>query len=399
MNQFSRAILCLCLIVVPNFVSAASDRSLDLTVEVQTQTADANAARRELLDTAAKSAIEDFLRAEFGDEAVNAKKSVVESKVLGEFSKYVPSSRSLDFAPVPTGGFKSSVLVKLNRTDLLNRAFSVGLRRPSELEPVVLPLWLWVDETQSSVYGWWSTPEQSSNVWLQLMAQSWESSGSVYFEKQGLQLLRPQHSKFATQVPAAQRKFRLEDSDVESVANNWRAPLVMTGFVRVYPTDGQEGRYTVQVSLDVKYLKNGRIVGQIRRSFPADQGPLQIVVDRKLKEIRETLLSELAEQVGESRRKGTLQANRIQIEFLGGLQPTERELLKRHLTQKFRGIREVRERAIEARRLVFDVDIVQDIGELAKEMKEVKVGQVIAKLDDEGSERLSFKLNAVKGAQ
>jgi len=393
LKQFSSTMLLFILTLSPA-LSWADQDSLDLTMDVSTQTADAGVARRELLDLGAKKAIEEFLKSEFGDEVVQRQRALVDSRILKEFSKYVPSSKHLEFSVNLPAGFKSSVRVKLNRSDLLKRTFEVGLRRPSELEPIVLPLWIWVDEVRPSTFSWWTPAMGAESLWLGGLSGVWESTANSEFDKQGLQFLRPQYGKYSASVPEIHRKMKLGPEDIEGLSKQWKAPMSLKGYVRIKSAEAVSDRFLIEVNWTVVFNRNGREVAEIDRVFETDAGVYPGVVEKKLKEIKESLFADVAEQVGSTRRKGTLQAESMQIEFMGALTAPQRESLRNVLAQKFRGIKEVRESLIDAGRTVFDLDVVQPLEELAKEMPDLPLSQMKVILDRTEGSRFLFKVSA-----
>lgn len=389
----------LILFLIPS-LSVADQDSLDLTMDVATQTADAAMARRELLDMGAKKAIEEFLKSEFGDEVIQRQRSIVDARIVKEFSKYVPSSKHLEFSTNLPAGFKSSVQVKLNRGDLLKRSFEVGLRRPSELEPIVLPLWIWVDEVKPSTYSWWTPMIGTESLWLGGLSGVWESTASSEFEKQGLQFLRPQHGKYSSAVPEIHRKMKLGPEDIEGLSKQWKAPMSLKGYVRIRSAEAVSDRFLIDVNWTVVFNRNGREVAEIDRVFETDAGVYPGVVEKKLKEIKDTLFADVAEQVGSTRRKGTLQAESMQIEFAGALTAPQRESLRNVLGQKFRGIKEVRESFIDATKTIFDLDVIQPLDELAKEMPDLPLSQMKVTLEKTEASRFVFKVSSkTEGAQ
>lgn len=385
----------LCALLIFAGVARAEEQSLDLQVDVLTGTKDPGVARRELLDVAAKKGIEEFLKSEFGDEVFNKQRSLIESRIVKDFSKYVPSSRHVEIKELPEG-FKSTVMVKLNRRDLMKRASEIGLRRPSEMEPIVLPVWTWIDEVKGVQHSWWQPMTSTENLWWQSVALNWETSAAGAFEKQGVQFLRPQQLKFVTAVPESARKMNLGKEDIDTMAKHWRAPMALDGAVRVSAVAGKTDVYRIDLNWTVRFLRNGREVGEIVRSFETDPGSFDIVVDRKLKEIKDTIVQEIAEQVGETRQRGTLQAETVEFEINGDLSPAQKELLRAHLAAKYRGIKGVRERILAGKKTTFEVDLVQPLPDAAKELVDITLPNMNVRLDSQESAKLVFKATVRK---
>lgn len=393
-NRFANIILVLFAALMP-FAVQAQEQSLDLTVEVSTATKDHGVARRELLDAAARKGVEEFLKSEFGDDVVAKHRATVDGKILKEFSKFVPSSRHIEFRETPEG-FKSTVSVKLNRTDLIRQGFAAGLRRPMELEPIVLPLWTWIDGVKLAQSNWWLPSNAPETLWLSSMSQGWESFAASAFEKQGLQFLRPQQLKFATAVPETRRKPTLDADDVDALAKHWKAPMVLEGSVRTSPVPGRTDVFRIDVDWKVKFMRNGREVGELKRNFETDAGPYETVVDRKLREIRDGLVQELAEQVGETRRRNALQAEVMEFEINGDLQPVQKEMLRRQLAEKYRSIKGVRERMISGKRLLLEVDVNPPVENVTRELTEVNFDTWGVRLDSQSAGRLVFRVVSKK---
>lgn len=393
-NRFASLVFIVGAVFAP-WIARAQEQSLDLSVEVSTATKEPGVARRELLDAAARKGVEEFLKSEFGDETVARNRAAVEGKILKEFSKFVPSSKHVEFRETPDG-FKSTVLVKLNRTDLVRQGFAAGLRRPMELEPIVLPLWTWIDGVKLVQSNWWLPSNTPEALWLASTSQGWESFAAPAFEKQGLQFLRPQQLKYATAVPEAHRKAALGAEDVDALAKHWKAPMVLEGFVKTAPVAGRTDVFRIDVDWKVKFMRNGREVGEIKRSFETDAGPYETVVDRKLREIRDGLVQDLAEQVGETRRRNALQAEVMEFEINGDLQPAQKEMLRRQLAGKYRSIKGVRERLISGKRLLFEVDVSPPVENAARELSDVSFDTWSVRLESQSAGRFIFRVVSKK---
>jgi hypothetical protein len=171
----------------------------------------------------------------------------------------------------------------------------------------------------------------------------------------------------------------------------YNAPILLQGRILLQKENGDLS-YLVDVHLTAIQVSNNRILGEVSRQFKTESGAFEIVVDKKLHEILDTTITELAVQIFEASQRGSLGANIILLKIEGALDLPNFETIKEKIRTRISAVKNIKERFIAADSLSFEVDTAISADELAQKIQSIDWGpQKLEKIsvDKEG---LIFKI-------
>ena len=350
----------------------------EISISLSTTEKDSGVAKRELLDAGLKKGVEGALISEFGEESIKKHAQVIQARIMKEVTKFAPSTKLAEFKGNESG-HTGTVIVRVNMGDLIRRAQEIGVKRSAEMEPVILPLFTITDFVRGRTYSWWADNLTVANPGLISILQSIESQAGAQFNKKGLQFLKPVGGKMFQSVPEAQRDRRLPWENTVEIAKIFKAPFVLMGNIDLKPSTSRVGNYKVDIKWSGFNVHTKREVAEFVRTFEVENTQSELSFERKIKEVRDSALEDIASQIADARQKGTAETELIQIEFAGLIDPKFHDELKRVVMTKANGTRTMRERYISAYKTIFEIENVMKTKDVAVTLPQIDIGGVIYK--------------------
>lgn len=368
---------------------------LERTAEVQTKEKNPVTARAALTSQATDKISEDLIKEIIGEAKYNRNRSLIQTKVIRHSARYVPFSKPGELKNLePAGeGFKMAVTLRISVDDLQKLLLENGLFYESDATPVVLPTIKWVDRVGAKSFSWWSEAETTNEAFLIKEAKTFEESMREQLFKKGFYSLRPLNLKFHSLIPSDFKGDSLRQEDGQAMAQGLGAQIVVEGQVLFLKSQERSDAFQVEMRLSAVQTVNGRVIAEVARQFETDGGAFDIVVAKKMREVREAVAVDLATQILDAWQKGALGGNLYKLVIRGRLPLKTQEAFKEALRNQVREIKNVRERLISADRLVFEVDSALGPKDLGLKAPQIEVGGIKLVLESSSESEAIYRVS------
>ncbi|MBX3041951.1 MAG: hypothetical protein KF789_14690 [Bdellovibrionaceae bacterium] len=325
-------------------------------------------ARKEIQEQINQQVTEELAKQILGEDKFLKNRAVVMGRIAKSSGRFIPFQKPGALKSEPSG-FTMSVAMKVNVQAFRQLLQQSGLLNENESAPVLLPLIQVVDRVQLRSDRWWNTNAADVAVPLRSLSRRMENSLRDAFSKAGFFVIRPVAGSMSEAIPYALRAEKHSPDDLKVLGDWFGAPLVIDGTLQVSrPKEGVSSAARLDLRLQVIQVSDNRPIADVSRSYDTDAGPLEVVVERKLRDVSETLASDLASQVAEAWQKGAVGSSQIRLNLSQRLPLPEIEKFKQALASSSLGLRTVRERVISSSGVVFEVESPSTMQELAGRM-------------------------------
>lgn len=361
-----RTVFFLLLMVFTNSVLAQDH--LDRSYSATSKKANMVEARQEIQNLINQQVTEDLAKQILGEEAFLKNRNLIMSRIVRSSGLYIPFQRPGQLETSPDG-FKMTYEMKVNPTAFRQLLQQNGLLNENEAAPVLLPLIQVVDRIQLRSDRWWSQESQEVSPPLRKLSRTLESSLRTSFSRSGFYVVRPVNSSLGVSTPLALRSEKHGPEDLRLIGDWYGAPLAIDGILQISrPKEGSTAAARLDLRLQVIQVTDGRPIADVSRSFETDAGALEVVVDRKLREVSEAVANDLSSQVAEAWQKGAVGSSQIRLSLSPKLPLPEVEKLKQALMSSNLGLRTVRERLMTSSGFVFEVESPSSQEELTRRL-------------------------------
>lgn len=350
---------------------------IEKNVEVSTKDKNPNTARRELADKAQVKVIEEIVIETIGEERYNKNKHTIETKVFKLAPKLIPFSKLGNLEQTPEG-HKMTAVMKVNQDELDQVLLQNGLFYESDVQPLILPLVSWIDRTEGQSWGWWMPA--TTSTFLSRANTQLESTMRSTFLKNGFYVLRPQMNN-ARELISSPPGISPGLSDIQAMSTNRGTQVVLTGEIQISQSPTRSNGFLIEMKMGVLHVPRNRVLAQVARKIESEPGVKNLVVTNKLKDVLESLLSDLSGQTLEAWQKGTAQSNFYRVSIMGPVPLGVQEAFREAFKNKVREVKVIRERLITSQGVTYEIDSLTGPKELSKRVSEIDVtgGKLVLK--------------------
>ncbi|MCB0343155.1 MAG: hypothetical protein KDD59_13000, partial [Bdellovibrionales bacterium] len=178
--------------------------------------------------------------------------------------------------------------------------------------------------------------------------------------------LSPVENGFLGLVPQILQVTTPQKDDALIMGEYFNSPIVVRGEMSLSGVKNAINTYRIDLRLEALHSGNGRVVGEVIRSYETDAGDFRQVVHKRLSEAREKVGDDLAVQVLDAWKRGTFGSSLVKLVLAGSLNYKDLNLFKQTLVQKVKPIKTARERLFEPERVTFELDASANPQQLAE---------------------------------
>lgn len=339
---------------------------VEKTVSATSKSTNPAEARREIQDLVSQQVTEELAKELLGEDRFQKNRSLVMSKIVKSSGRFIPFLKP--GALQQTGdGYMMSVTLKANVSSLRQVLQENGLLNENTTAPILLPLVSFTDRANLQTDRWWIPGDAGSKGFLRTLGRQFEAAMRSSFRKGGFYVVRPQTAFLTPSVPRGLRSESPGPEDLQLLGDWFGAPLVIGGSVNL--SKNPDGTAKIEVKIDVVQTSNNRPVADLARTYTTEAGTFETVVEKKWREVQDTLAGDLSSQVVDAWQKGSIGSSLLRLVLEPRPTLPEIESLKEKLKSSSAGVRSVRERLISSNSLVFEVDSPVGAGELAGRLK------------------------------
>lgn len=353
------------------FVASAWSQGTDLVdrnFSGTSKEATPQGARRDIMEQAYNDVSEQIIKDLIGEDRYSRNKAIIKNKIIRNAPRYIPFSKPSEPSADPAG-FKMSVSLRLSLKDLKTLLQENGLLNENESTPVVLPVVNFVDHVGLRSFRWWQNRDQSAKGLPVTLGKQFENSLRAGFQKNGFYLLKPQESNSVLDIPMAFQNEKLNVEDSQFLGQYFNAAVLLDGQVTVTKNPAAANTYQIEMKLTATQISNSRPIADVSRRYETETGNVDVVVEKKIKEVIDSVSNDLASQVFEAWQRGSLGTSTLRLTMQGKMSLPALESFKEKLKNQVPQIRNVRERLFESGRFSFEIDTSATAKEIAQRLQ------------------------------
>lgn len=331
---------------------------VELTRTERTQEA-GSGARQAIVDRAIEGASLQLITEIIGAEKAEKNKTLISQKIIKNASRYVQSIKT-GAARNTQDGLEMEVRLRLATENLEKLLLSEGLLYRLDGAPKILPLISLADRISGQSLVWWMGESISSDQDLNGLQVGFDNFiGSFRTESmpKGFFVLNPFFTHSNQLVPEVYRTESLPKEDFLWLSDFYASQVLIRGEIALDRDADRSDRSRLNFRLLALQAKNGRVIGEVVRSFVIETSSKERVFSQKLAEFGPQVAQDLAVQISDAWKSGTFGANLVQLAFNGPLSHAQAQSFKKLLQGQHREIKNMKERLFAQDRLVFEVDL------------------------------------------
>lgn len=328
-------------------------------------------AKKEIQDQAALKISEEIIKELIGEERFNKNKSLINTKIIRNSSRYIPYSKATPLNQEKPEESTMSVSMKVSLKDLRQFLQETGLLNDNDSIPVVLPMVSWVDRVGGNSYRWWVSSDRNQSVFLNKEARVLEESLRNSFEKNNFYMMRPIANSLGRQVPYDFQVEKISPEDSSFFAQYFNAPVIVDG--QILLKKGENNTYQIEVRLTALQVSNGRTIADVSRRFETSPGSFEMVVDRKIRETMDTTVNDLALQVRDASQRGSLGTSVLRLTILGRNTLPVIESVKEKIRSEVTQVKNIRERLVGSDSVSFELDSSATSADLSAKLQGLNI--------------------------
>ncbi len=369
-------------LVVHTTASADIDEKIyELTGVGATQQESKAKAVQKAIEMVTTEMLEDVMAGSKGD----ANKKNIISRMVKDSPRYVVSvqDRIISNGKVEV---KLGVSIDSFKQILVQKVFLHEITGPIR----VLPMVTISDRVNGGSASWWNdfskfTP--STGMPLDAFHKNLKEA----FLKGGFFAYDPLAQRLNKKIPRHLRSERPSTSDLVVLSQYFKASLIVTGQISFFKSNRSADSFRVEVELKAIEAIQDRVVAEVVRSYETEPGLFQTEVQKVVKDNFPKIAADLATQVIESWKKGSLGSQQMRLSLNGRLTHTQYESLKDAILKQVAEIKTIRERLFEPNKIVLEVDTASKASVIADRLSRQKIPNL--QLSIEGVRENSVDLN------
>jgi len=364
---------------------------LDLTVEGTSQTDDKNIARQEIFDKVINETSLNYIRDLIGAQKLEKNRSLIQNKVLKNSNKYVLFIKGTPL-PAAASETKLNVSLKLSLKNLESLLLEEGLLYKTEGPPRVIPFVTFVDRTHGQTFIWWQERTSAPTI-LNDVAGLFFRKLKESLSKTGFYCMDPMKAPVAQAWPPFLRLESIGFEESQIAAELMNAQMVIRGQMVVDSSKVRNDAFRLDWKLTALQVGNGRVIGEVIRSYETESGNFNHVVTKKVSEVTEKMAADLSTQLSEAWKSGTFGSNLIRLSVRGPLDYMQLQTLKKSIQEQVKEVRTLKERLFEPGQIVFEVDATTNAQGLKQAFQGKKFAQFKVEVQDLADEGILLKVS------
>ncbi len=378
--------------IAPAEVLAQAQDVVEITVMGTSKKNTGSAARQEIFDRVVQETSVQYIKEILGEAKYEKNRDVIRNKIIKNSPKYVLFMKGGN--PTPKGDVaEMEVTLKLSIKSLEALLLNEGLLYKLEGSPRALPMISVIDKVNSRSYSWWSAQTEEKSF-LQTQAYYFNTKLREQLRPRGFYGLNPAFANYNVINPEAFQVESLPTEDLLFLGEYYQSQIVIRGDIVFKPAESSQS-FVVEIKLVALHSGNGRVVGEVIRSFETDLGGFQKVVADKLAQVSEQVAQDLAVQLHDAWKSGTFGASLISLAVIGDLDFQQLNQFKKLLLTQVKDVKTLKERFFAPGRVTFELDSSVNPRQLADVIKAKSFPRFKLDVSEVRADGLDIKVNSL----
>lgn len=352
-------------------------------------------ARQDIFDKTVEQASLQYIQEIIGEQKTQKNLSLIRNKVIKQSGKYVLTMRSQPMAATAKGASQLQVTMRISLKNLEALLLEEGLLYRIDGAPKILPVVAFIDRVNSQSFLWWSQGQQSEKSFLASQSNLLNQKIREQSRSPGFFGLNPVQSQFANLIPSVYQAESLPTEDIQFLGEYFKSQIVVRGHVMLSRHTDRSDVFKMDIKLSALHAGNGRIIGEVIRSYETDPGVFSQVVQAKGQQIYDRVAADLTNQILDSWKSGTFGANLLQLTLRGDLNYNQLIDIKKQLLTGFKSIKTLKERKFEGDRVVFEMDAEANSSQLGEAIQKAKFSRFKVEVGDVKSSGLELRVKSL----
>ncbi|MGE0764776.1 MAG: hypothetical protein AB7N80_15995 [Bdellovibrionales bacterium] len=370
---------------------AIAQESLDTTVEVTFERNKGAVGQKEVFDRAIEKVSNQYIEQLIGEAKAAKNQGVIKNRIVKNSGKYILFIKANSPQAVAEI-LKYPVSLKISVKNLETLLLQEGLLYKADGPPKLLPMVTVLDRVNSQSYSWWN-PGQNNAVMADL-AKRFHLGLRRELRSRGFFGLEPIGGDYRQMLPTALHVENPATEDLLLLSEFYRAQVVARGQVIIAPERTRADVFKIEVRMSALHATNGRVIGEVIRTYNTEPGPFQQVVKAKLDETLEKLAGDLATQILEAWKSGTFGAALLNVAISGDLNYQQIAQFKKLLLGQVKDLKTLKERLFEPGRVTFETDSAANSEQLASSIRQKTFPRFQVSVSDVTSAGIELKVTA-----
>ena len=373
--------------------AAQAQDVVEITVMGTSQKNTGSAARQEIFDRVVQETSVQYIKEILGDAKYEKNREIIKNKIIKNSSKYVLFMKGGN--PTPKGEVaEMEVTLKLSIKSLEALLLNEGLLYKLEGAPRALPMISVIDKVNSRSYSWWSAAPNEERSFLQTQAYYFNTKLREQLRPRGFYGLNPAFANYNVVNPEAFQIENLPTEDFLFLGEYYQSQIVVRGEIAFKPSESSQS-FILEIKLVALHSGNGRVVGEVIRSFETELGVFQKVVGEKLAQVSEQVAQDLAVQLHDAWKSGTFGASLISLAVIGDLDYQQLNQFKKLLLTQVKDVKTLKERFFAPGRVTFELDSSVNARQLADTIKTKTFPRFKLDIAEVRADGLDIKVNSL----
>lgn len=297
-----------------------------------------------------------------GSKADVNKKSLI-SRMTKESPRYVVSIQE---RILPNG--KVEVKLGVSKDSFKQILLQKGLYHEISGPIRVLPMISVVDRVSGANLAWWNETKKIATSGVQPLLD-FHLGLKTAFMKGGFFVYDPLRQRLYKKIPAHLRSEKPSSNDLVVLSQYFQSSLVVSGQIGFFKSSKSADSFRVEIEMRAIEPLQDRIVAEVVRTYETEPGLFLSVIQKTLKENTEKVTDDLASQVIESWKRGSLGSQQMKLSLNGRVSHSQYESIKDLIIKQIAEIKGVRERLFEPGKIVLEVDTSSQASVIADRLR------------------------------
>ena len=151
--------------------------------------------------------------------------------------------------------------------------------------------------------------------------------------------------------------------------------------------------YQIELKLNAIQISNSRPIADVSRRYDTEAGNVDVVVEKKIKEIIDSVSNDLSSQVFEAWQRGSLGTSTLRLTLQGKMNLLSLEGFKDKLKNQIPQIRSVRERLFEAGKFSFEIDTSASAKDIVQRLQGLEIDGKKLNQVSESNNEITVQIN------
>lgn len=348
-------------------------------------------ARQEIFDQAIEKVSFKYIKEIIGETKLEANKDTIKNKIIRNNGKYILFIKS-EKSKASKSGTKMTVSLRLSLKSLQKLLLQQGLLYQISGPPMVLPLIRLEDRANGASYAWWSLAENKTGGFLASQAQILHQSLRQDLLPRGFFTYIPLQSGVHGTIPLVFRGEDLPTADQLFLGEYHGGQIVVNGTVQFKKSQKRVDTYSLEIKLVAQHTSNGRVVGEVIRSYETEAGPMNVVVAEKSREVFPALSKDLTVQIHDAWKSGTFGSTLVKLIVSGRMSFQGLASFKDTFLASVPGVKTLKERKFQPGQVTFEIDSDVEISQLILGIQKTKFPNLQVEVSGSNTKEIALRV-------